>query len=179
MIKYLISLAERGVLPDNLLRFGIRHLLKKRLSSLIDSNPETNKQNKIKFYVPEEIFMKQKVDYTPICKDNSQIFVNEYYENYENGEENLQNIEYPVPIKEQEIVVMCGLPGSGKSKVAFDIYGKQTNYIIFYKFNVIYIINIANICIYKSFIFHIFFNIHKKTGRIFYFNFIITKCRFY
>ena len=88
------------------------------------------KQNKIKFYVPEEIFMKQKVDYTPICKDNSQIFVNEYYENYENGEENLQNIEYPVPIKEQEIVVMCGLPGSGKSKVAFDIYGKQTNYII-------------------------------------------------
>jgi bifunctional polynucleotide phosphatase/kinase len=87
----------------------------------------SNKQNKIKFYVPEEIFMKQKVDYTPICKDNSKIFVNEYYENYE---ENLQNIEYTVPIKEQEIVVMCGLPGSGKSKVAFDIYGKQSNYII-------------------------------------------------
>ncbi len=89
-----------------------------------------NKHNKIEFYVPEEIFMKEKVDYTPICKDNSKIFINEYYENYD---EITQNIEIPIPIKEQEIVIMCGLPGSGKSKVAFDIYGQLDNYIIISK----------------------------------------------
>ena len=49
MIKFLIQLAEKNLLPDFLLRFGIRHLLKKRLASLIDPNQETNKQNKIKF----------------------------------------------------------------------------------------------------------------------------------
>ncbi|MEL0104969.1 MAG: class I SAM-dependent methyltransferase, partial [Methylophilaceae bacterium] len=49
MIKFLIQLAEKNLLPDFLLRFGIRHLLRKRLTSLIDPNQETNKQNKIKF----------------------------------------------------------------------------------------------------------------------------------
>ena len=49
MIKFLIQLAEKNLLPDFLLRFGIRHLLRKRLKSLIDPNQETNKQNKIKF----------------------------------------------------------------------------------------------------------------------------------
>ena len=49
MIKLLIQLAEKNLLPDFLLRFGIRHLLKKRLASLIDQNQDTNKQNKIKF----------------------------------------------------------------------------------------------------------------------------------
>ena len=86
-----------------------------------------NKPNKIPFYVPEELFMNEKVNYTPICKDNSNIFVNNYYENYEETDE---LIELPIPNKKQEIIVMCGLPGSGKSKLAFNIYGKQENYII-------------------------------------------------
>lgn len=89
-----------------------------------------NNSNKIKFYVPEEIFQKQRVNYTPICKDNSLIFVNQYYENYNKI---TKNIEIPVPTKSQEIIIMCGFPGSGKSKVASDIYGKSDNYIIISK----------------------------------------------
>ena len=86
-----------------------------------------NKQNKILFYVPEELFMNQKVNYLPICKDNSRIFINEYYENYD---EITKNLTIPIPTKEQEIIIICGLPGSGKSKLAYDIYGQLDNYII-------------------------------------------------
>ena len=90
-------------------------------------NKLDNKQNKILFYVPEELFMNQKVNYIPICKDNSQIFINEYYEKYD---EITKNLTIPIPTKEQEIIIICGLPGSGKSKLAYDIYGQLDNYII-------------------------------------------------
>ena len=90
-------------------------------------NKRDNKQNKILFYVPEELFMNQKVNYLPICKDNSHIFINEYYEKYD---EITKNLTIPIPTKEQEIIIICGLPGSGKSKLAYDIYGQLDNYII-------------------------------------------------
>lgn len=89
-----------------------------------------NNSNKIKFYVPEEIFIEEKIDYIPNCKDNSKIFIDKYYKKYD---EIIKNIEFPVPIKEQEIIIMCGLPGSGKSKITYDIYGKSNNYIIISK----------------------------------------------
>ena len=93
-------------------------------------NLSINKKNKISYYVPEEIFMQHKINYVPNCKDNSIIYINEYYENYD---ELTENIEFPSPQKEQEIIIMCGLPGSGKSKIAFDIYGQQNNYVIISK----------------------------------------------
>ena len=74
--------------------------------------------------------MQQKINYIPNCKDNSNIYINEYYENYD---ELTENVEFPLLQKEQEIVIMCGLPGSGKSKIAFNIYGQQNNYIIISK----------------------------------------------
>ena len=83
-----------------------------------------NKQNQFKFYVPEEIFMKQKIEYTPICKDNSKIFINEYYK------QNKIKVEFPYPVKNQEIIIMCGFPGSGKSTIALNIYGQHNNYVI-------------------------------------------------
>ena len=89
------------------------------------------KHNKIKFYVPEEIFMKEKIAYIPICENNSKILIDEYYLKYDN--DTIKNIEIPIPIKKQEIVIMCGLPGSGKSKIAYNIYGQSNNYIIISK----------------------------------------------
>ena len=43
----------------------------------------TNLLNKIKFYVPEELFLTQKIDLIPNCKDNPQIFINNYYKYHE------------------------------------------------------------------------------------------------
>jgi len=101
----------------------------------------TNTQNQITFYVPEELFITQKIDYIPNCKDNPKIFINNYYKYHG---VNKEIIKYPCPEKEQEIIIMCGLPGSGKSKIANDIYGEETNYIIIsqdiYKTNSITII---------------------------------------
>ncbi len=87
----------------------------------------TNMLNQIIFYVPEELFLKQKIDFIPNCKDNPQLFINNYYKYHE---VNKEKIKYPYPEKEQEIIIMCGLPGSGKSKIANDIYSNETNYII-------------------------------------------------
>lgn len=57
---------------------------------------------------------------------NKRLIIYQYYENYN---EITKNIDIPVPTKNQEIVIMRGYPGSGKSKVALDIYGKSYNYI--------------------------------------------------
>jgi len=84
-------------------------------------------KNNFKFYLPEELFLSKTINYTPSCKDNSNIFVNEYYEEQDSLDSQLT---FPTPIKQQEIVIMCGLPGSGKSKLAYDIYGQIENYII-------------------------------------------------
>lgn len=49
MISFLIKLAEKKLLPDFIIRHGIRTLLKKRVRTLISNNPETNIQNKLDF----------------------------------------------------------------------------------------------------------------------------------
>lgn len=49
MISFLIRLAEKKLLPDFMIRYGIRALLKKRVRSLVSTNPEENIQNKIRF----------------------------------------------------------------------------------------------------------------------------------
>uniref|UniRef100_A0A6C0LE65 Zeta toxin domain-containing protein n=1 Tax=viral metagenome TaxID=1070528 RepID=A0A6C0LE65_9ZZZZ len=89
-----------------------------------------NNPNSIKFYVPEEIFLKQKIDYLPICKDKPKLFINDYYKN---NYDIVKDIELPTIIRKPEIVVMCGFPGSGKSNLAYNLYGKQDNYIIISK----------------------------------------------
>ena len=49
MISFLITLAEKKLIPDFLIRQGIRILLKKRIQSLVSNNSEKNIQNKIQF----------------------------------------------------------------------------------------------------------------------------------
>ena len=49
MIKKLIKLTENQLLPDFIIRFGIKQLLKKRLQTLIGSNSEINQNKKMKF----------------------------------------------------------------------------------------------------------------------------------
>ena len=49
MISFLIKLAEKKLIPDFLIRQGIRILLKKRIQSLVSDNPEDNIQDKITF----------------------------------------------------------------------------------------------------------------------------------
>ena len=49
MISTLIELAEKKLIPDFIIRQGIRFLLKKRIQSLVSNNLEKNIQNKIKF----------------------------------------------------------------------------------------------------------------------------------
>jgi len=46
MITKLINLAEKGLLPDFIVRYGIRTLLTKRLKSLIHTDQHINKNNK-------------------------------------------------------------------------------------------------------------------------------------
>lgn len=46
MITKLINLAEKGLLPDFMVRYGIRTLLTKRLKSLIHTDQHINKKNK-------------------------------------------------------------------------------------------------------------------------------------
>jgi len=89
-----------------------------------------NNPDRIKFYVPEEIFLKQKMYFNPNCKDKPLQFVNNYYKNYNDI---IKKIELPRIIIKQEIIVMCGLPGSGKSNIAYNLYGQQDNYIIISK----------------------------------------------
>jgi len=49
MISFLIKLAEKKLIPDFMIRQGIRILLKKRIQSLVSNNPEENIQDKIQF----------------------------------------------------------------------------------------------------------------------------------
>jgi len=49
MISFLIKLAEKKIIPDFIIRQGIRALLKKRVKSLVSKNPEENIQDKIQF----------------------------------------------------------------------------------------------------------------------------------
>lgn len=49
MIKKLIKISESRLLPDFLIRFGIRQLLKKRIASLVDKDIEKNHQKKMGF----------------------------------------------------------------------------------------------------------------------------------
>ena len=49
MIKLLIKMSENQLLPDCLIRFGIRHLLKKRVASLVSQDTEINHRNKMNF----------------------------------------------------------------------------------------------------------------------------------
>ena len=46
MITKLINLAEKGLLPDFIVRYGIRTLLTKRLKSLVHTDQHINKKNK-------------------------------------------------------------------------------------------------------------------------------------
>ena len=49
MIKLLIKMSENQLLPDCLIRFGIRHLLKKRVASLVCQDTEINHRHKMNF----------------------------------------------------------------------------------------------------------------------------------
>ena len=49
MISFLIKLAEKKLIPDFIIRQGIKILLKKRINSLVSNNPEENIQDKIQF----------------------------------------------------------------------------------------------------------------------------------
>lgn len=49
MIKLLITMSENQLLPDCLIRFGIRHLLKKRVASLVSQDTEINHRHKMNF----------------------------------------------------------------------------------------------------------------------------------
>ena len=49
MISTLIKLSEKKLIPDSVIRYGIRTLLRKRIGSLVSINPETNIENKIDF----------------------------------------------------------------------------------------------------------------------------------
>ena len=49
MISFLLSLAEKKILPDYLIRFGIRNLLVKRLNSLLSKCPEERQKIKQEF----------------------------------------------------------------------------------------------------------------------------------
>ena len=49
MINQLIKLSEKKLIPDFAIRYGIRTLLKKRIDSLLSTNPEENIQDKIQF----------------------------------------------------------------------------------------------------------------------------------
>ena len=49
MISTLIKLSEKKLIPDSIIRYGIRTLLRKRIGSLVSINPETNIENKIDF----------------------------------------------------------------------------------------------------------------------------------
>jgi len=49
MINFLIKLSEKQLIPDFAIRYGIRTLLKKRIDSLVSTNPEENTQSKIDF----------------------------------------------------------------------------------------------------------------------------------
>jgi len=46
MLKQALLLAEKGLLPDSLIRFGIRQLLKKRLDEI--SNQDSEKSQDLK-----------------------------------------------------------------------------------------------------------------------------------
>jgi cyclopropane-fatty-acyl-phospholipid synthase len=46
MITRLINLAEKGLMPDFIVRYGIRTLLKRRLTALVHADPAINKNNK-------------------------------------------------------------------------------------------------------------------------------------
>ena len=63
MITKLINLAEKGLLPDFIVRYGIRTLLTKRLKSLIHTDQHTNKNNKEnKRFLTNSILRKKCVD---------------------------------------------------------------------------------------------------------------------
>jgi cyclopropane-fatty-acyl-phospholipid synthase len=49
MIKFLLHLAEKSILPDYLIRFGIRQLLKRRLNDLNHGNVEIQQEKKETF----------------------------------------------------------------------------------------------------------------------------------
>ena len=49
MIKKLIKLCETNFIPDSIIRFGIRQLLKKRLGSLVSHDVEFNNNKKMAF----------------------------------------------------------------------------------------------------------------------------------
>ena len=49
MIKKLIALSEKGLVPDIFIRIGIRHLLSKRIEDLISDDQHRNVTNKNKF----------------------------------------------------------------------------------------------------------------------------------
>jgi cyclopropane-fatty-acyl-phospholipid synthase len=59
MLKQALLLAEKGLLPDSLIRFGIRQLLKKRLDEISHQDTETSQDLK-------SIFLKS-MDQSPIA----------------------------------------------------------------------------------------------------------------
>ena len=59
MLKQALLLAEKGLLPDSVIRFGIRQLLKKRLDEI--SNQDAEKSQDLK-----DAFLKS-MDHSPIA----------------------------------------------------------------------------------------------------------------
>lgn len=86
-------------------------------------------KSEIKFYVPEELYDNKSEKIIPKCFDNSINYVNDYYKFIDDNSNFLSEIKLPKPNDFQEIIIMSGLPGSGKSQLARDIY-KNKKYII-------------------------------------------------
>ena len=74
--------------------------------------------NKFKFYTPEQFFLNDTTQSKIFCIDNSLNYVNDYYD------EIIHNINIPnINLSStQELVIMCGYPGSGKTNISKKLY---------------------------------------------------------
>ena len=79
--------------------------------------------------MPEELYDNKFEKIKPKCFDNSINYVNDYYKFIDDNPNFLSEIKLPKQNDFQEIIIMCGLPGSGKSQLAHNTYTNK-KYII-------------------------------------------------
>ena len=77
MISFLIKLAEKKLIPDFIIRQGIRNLLKKRIQSLVSNNSEKNVQNKIQFV--EEMHLSSIAEVPELANEQHYEIPEEFY----------------------------------------------------------------------------------------------------